>query len=52
MFKEVELETLEELTEQIEDEERNDMNITAVPVTKLLIAMGIIEPDETQTVEQ
>lgn len=41
----------DELQEILDREERNDMNITAVPLTQLLIALGYIESDETETVE-
>jgi len=40
----------EQVLEHIREIERNDMNITAVPLTKLLIAINYVEPCEVETV--
>ncbi len=51
IIKVIEASGLDELMERLRDEERNDMNITAVPLTKLLTEVGIIEECEKETVE-
>ena len=51
IIKEIETLGVEDLMEYLRIHERNDMNITAVPLTQLLIAIGIIEECEKETVE-
>ena len=46
----VEAESVDELMKLIEEQEHNLYNVTAVPVTSVLQALGIVEPDETITV--
>ena len=41
----------EEIREKLDEVERNDMNITAVPLAKLLVGIGHVEPDEVATIE-
>jgi len=50
-IEEYEAKDLDDLLKHMDDVERNDANITAVPLTKLATALGIVESDETQTVE-
>ena len=51
IIKEIETVGIDDLMEYLRINERNDMNITAVPLTKLLIDIGIIEECEKETVE-
>jgi len=51
VIEEYEAKDLDDLLRHMDDVERNDANITAVPLTKLAIALDIIESDETSTLE-
>lgn len=46
MLKMVDVDDYDELMEILDDEERNCMNITAVPVKDVLIALGYIQPSK------
>jgi len=50
-IEEYEAKDTKDLIEHMEAIARNDTNITALPLTKLMIALGLIEKCETSTVE-
>ena len=46
-----EADTVEQLQDFMDEIDRNDFGITAVPLTSVLKALGVIEADEEETVE-
>ena len=46
-----EADTEEEILDFMDEIDRNDFSITAVPVTSVLKALGVIESDEEETID-